>query len=120
MVKFLSWIISSWWHILAAYLVGFAIFVALAVLVWGFVYRPSTQVSDRSAWDPKPEPKAWTGREIVEFALLQGLVWPLFGAYYGLLIVFGGALLLLVEAGDRLAAAVATSIPDDRPPGFQK
>jgi hypothetical protein len=80
MTKILNWIFYSPGHFLTAYAIGAVIFVSAMTLYWGFVHRPTVRGENTSA-------RIWTSEEVVEFAMMQGILWPLATATYLISIV---------------------------------
>lgn len=69
MIKLLHWIFQGWLHALASYTIAGVVYAVLAILIWGYVYRPSLR--DSSDY-------AWSNKEVVQYAMLQAVVWPVF------------------------------------------
>lgn len=107
------WLIDKWWRLPLIYVTGYVSFVTAITLVWSFVYRPCIQVISYGG------DQVWSGEEIVEQALLQGLVWPIMGPLYTAFALIAGTIFSCVKGGQRLAKKASYSIPDGRHAGFQ-
>lgn len=119
MSTFFAWVQQTWWHWPVAYAAGYVAYVTTAILIWGFIYRPCVAVGGEF---PFKRGKPWNADDVVIFAFLQGIGWPLMIGVYALFLgvkLLKDTLQFIVEGADRVANQVVKGIPDNRPAGFQ-
>jgi hypothetical protein len=124
MVNLQKWVfMSAWWHVPVAYVVGYVVFVISATVIWGFIYRPGAEFGYNH---PIQRGVTWSGEQVVQYALAQGLMWPVLVPIYAVFVAIKaiiaalvGTALLAFNGGGVLAKRVAKAIPAQRPHGFQ-
>lgn len=102
----------GWMWFIDRYAIGYVLAVIFLCAVWGYLYRPSR--SGHYGREP------WTNKEVVEYALLHGFLWPFelpISIMWGVsLLTAKGALYLWDQIIDKAAKALPET---QRQPGFQ-
>ena len=105
MIKLLHWVFQSPLHGVGSYIGAAITYAVVAILIWGYIYRP--KLRDASDY-------AWTNEEVVQYAMLQAIIWPLFICVY-VVIAIAAALLYGVGGGAAwLIERTAKALPEPR------